>query len=112
MRLLRPTSPPAAFSSALVNGETLTITFDGMLDTNSVLVKEAFEVTVGGDEVDLADTNPVSISRSALVLEIAGKPVTLIGPEEDRRRGGYIWAWVLPTMGWFSPPITASEANA
>ena len=62
---------PPAFSSASVNGATLTVTFDGDLDTGSVPGKDAFTVTVGGSEAELADTNPVSISGSTVTLTLA-----------------------------------------
>ena len=55
---------PPAFSSAAVVGDALTVTFDGVLDPNSRPAADAFTVTVGGTEVDLAATNPVSISGS------------------------------------------------
>ena len=53
---------PPAFASAEVNGDTLTITFNGALDADSVPSADAFTVTVGGDEVDLAAANPVSFA--------------------------------------------------
>ena len=70
-----------AFSSASVNGATLTVTFDGALDANSVPAKDAFEVKVTrfGTErdVDLAATNPVSIAGSAVTLTLAEAVVSI-----------------------------------
>ena len=62
---------PPAYSSATVDGATLTVTFNGALDTGSVPAADAFTVTVAGDEVDLADTNPVSVSGSTVTLTLA-----------------------------------------
>ena len=50
---------PPAFASAAVDGATLTITFNGALDPDSVPSEDAFTVTVAGSEVDLADTATV-----------------------------------------------------
>ena len=62
---------PPAFSSASVNGATLTVTFDGGLDTASVPDGSAFTVKVGGTAVDLADTSPVAVSGSTATLTLA-----------------------------------------
>ena len=66
---------PPAYSSASVDGATLTVTFDGGLDGASVPAASAFTVkaTRSGTErtVDLADTDPVSISGSAVTLTLA-----------------------------------------
>ena len=66
---------PPAYSSASVDGATLTVTFDGALDTGSVPAADAFTVkaTRSGTERDvaLAATNPVSISGSAVTLTLA-----------------------------------------
>ena len=62
---------PPAFSSAEVNGDALTVTFDGELDPDSVPAADAFTVTVGGTEVELASANPVSISGTAVTLNLA-----------------------------------------
>ena len=66
---------PPAFSSASVDGDTLTVTFDGGLDESSVPAASAFTVkaTRSGTEraVALADTTPVSISGSAVTLTLA-----------------------------------------
>ena len=69
-RVITNNTPPA-FASAEVDGAALTITFNGGLDAASVPAADAFTVTVEGSAVDLADTNPVSISgsdRSAVPL--------------------------------------------
>ena len=61
---------PPAFESASVDGDALTVTFDGRLDPNSRPAAAAFTVTVGGSEVALAATNPVSISGSTVTLAL------------------------------------------
>ena len=66
-----PNNTPPAFSSAAVVGDALTVTFDGELDPDSVPAADAFTVTVGGTEVDLAATNPVSISGREVTLTLA-----------------------------------------
>ncbi len=50
------------FSSASVDGTTLTLVFDEALD-GSVPSDSAFTVTAGGGEMELADTNPVAPRR-------------------------------------------------
>ena len=62
---------PPAFSSASVDGDALTITFDGGLDTASVPAADAFAVKVGGAAVDLADASPVAVSGSTVALTLA-----------------------------------------
>ena len=62
---------PPAFSSAAVNGDELTVTFNGGLDTGSVPAAGDFTVTVDGDTVALADTNPVGVAGSAVTLTLA-----------------------------------------
>ena len=62
---------PPAFASAAVVGDALTVTFNGALDPNSRPAADAFTVTVGGTEVELAATNPVAISGSAVTLTLA-----------------------------------------
>ena len=66
---------PPAYSSASVNGDELTVTFDGGLDETSVPAASAFTVkrTRSGTEtsVSLAATNPVSVSVSAVTLALA-----------------------------------------
>ena len=62
---------PPAYSSASVDGATLTVTFNGALDTGSVPAADAFTVTVAGDEVDLADTNPVAVAGKTVTLTLA-----------------------------------------
>ncbi|MDE0194894.1 MAG: SwmB domain-containing protein, partial [bacterium] len=66
---------PPAFSSAAVNGATLTITFDGALDESSVPAAGAFAVkaTRSGTErsVALADTNPVAVDGAVVTLTLA-----------------------------------------
>ena len=58
-----------------MDGDTLTITFSGALDTGSVPGEDAFEVkaTRSGTQrdVDLADTDPVSVSGSTVTLTLA-----------------------------------------
>ncbi|MDE2982702.1 MAG: SwmB domain-containing protein [Gemmatimonadota bacterium] len=61
-----------AVSTATVNGASLVITFNEALDaTGSAPAASAFTVKVGGTAVDLADTNPVAISGSAVTLTLA-----------------------------------------
>ena len=66
---------PPAFSSATVNGDELTITFEVALDTASVPAGSAFTVkaTRSGTErdVDLAATDPVSVSGRKVTLALA-----------------------------------------
>ena len=62
---------PPAFSSATVNGDQLTVSFNGGLDTGSVPDAGDFTVTVDGDTVALADTNPVEVAGSAATLTLA-----------------------------------------
>ena len=70
-----PNVTPPAYSSASVNGDELTVTFNGPLDESAVPAASAFTVkaTRSGTErnVDLADTNPVSVSGSAVTLTLA-----------------------------------------
>ena len=70
---------PPAYSSATVNGDTLTVTFDGALDTSSVPAADAFEVKatrlVTGPpvqrDVDLAATGAVAVDGSTVTLTLA-----------------------------------------
>ena len=62
---------PPAFSSAAVDGDELTVTFDGPLDTGSVPAAGDFAVKVGGEAAALADTNPVNVAGSAVTLTLA-----------------------------------------
>ena len=66
---------PPAYDSASVNGNKLTVTFDGALDAGSVPVQSAFTVkaTRSGTErdVSLADTTPVVVSGSRVTLTLA-----------------------------------------
>ena len=66
---------PPAYSSASVNGDELTVTFDGALDGTSVPAASAFTVksTLAGTQRDvaLAATNPVSVSGATVVLTLA-----------------------------------------
>ncbi len=66
---------PPAYSSAVVNGDELTVTFDGGLDGTSVPAASAFTVksTLAGTQRDvaLAATNPVSVSGATAVLTLA-----------------------------------------
>ena len=70
-----PNVTPPAYSSASVNGSSLTITFDGALDGTSVPAASAFTVkaTRAGTERDvaLAATGAVSVSGSTVVLTLA-----------------------------------------
>ena len=68
-------APLPSLSAAVVNGATLALTYDQTLDTSSVPAASAFTVQVAGSEVVLAETNPVSISGSAVTLTLA-LPVT------------------------------------
>ena len=66
---------PPAYSSASVNGSSLTVTFDGALDEDAVPAKSAFTVkaTRGGTErtVALADTGAVDVDGATVVLTLA-----------------------------------------
>ncbi len=64
---------PPQFSSAAVNGDELTITFDGGLatDAGSLPAETDFAVTVAGDTVDLAETDPVAVSDTTVTLALA-----------------------------------------
>ena len=66
---------PPAYSSASVDGDELAVTFDGALDESAVPAGSAFTVkaTRSGTErdVDLAATNPVSVSGSEVTLALA-----------------------------------------
>ncbi len=66
---------PPAFESASVDGATLTVAFDGALDTGSVPSKDAFTVKATRSNTErnvaLATTNAVSISGSAVTLSLA-----------------------------------------
>ena len=70
-----PNVTPPAFSSATVDGDELTVTFDGDLDPNAVPAGSAFTVkgTRSGTEstLSLAATNPVSVSGSEVTLTLA-----------------------------------------
>ena len=63
---------PPAYSSSAVNGDELTITFDGGLatDAGSLPAGTDFAVTVGGEAASLADTAPV-VSGSTVTLTLA-----------------------------------------
>ncbi len=64
---------PPAFSSAAVDGSTLTITFDGRLDeaAGSKPTGTDFAVTVAGNTADLAETDPVEVSDTTVTLALA-----------------------------------------
>ena len=66
---------PPAFSSATVDGDELTVTFDGALDGSAVPAGSAFTVkgTRSGTEstLSLADTNPVAVSGDEVTLTLA-----------------------------------------
>ncbi len=66
---------PPAFSSATVDGDELTVTFDGALDGSAVPAGSAFTVkgTRSGTEstLSLAATNPVSVSGDEVTLTLA-----------------------------------------
>ncbi|MDE0362801.1 MAG: SwmB domain-containing protein, partial [Rhodospirillaceae bacterium] len=66
---------PPTYQSASVNGNTLTVTFDGGLDTASVPAASAFTVkaTRSGTEraVALAATTPVAVSGTTVTLTLA-----------------------------------------
>ena len=72
---LATNNTPPAFESASVDGDTLTVTFNGDLDEDSVPAAGAFTVkaTRGGTERDvaLAAANPVAVSGSAVTLTLA-----------------------------------------
>ena len=57
--------------SAVVSGNTLTLTYDKALDTNSVPPGSAFTVKVNGTAVALAGSNPVAVSGTAVTLTLA-----------------------------------------
>ncbi|MCY4119879.1 MAG: SwmB domain-containing protein [Acidobacteria bacterium] len=61
---------PPAFSSAAVDGASLTMTFDGGLDGSSTPAPDAFHVTAGGTRVDVADGG-VSVAGSLVTLALA-----------------------------------------
>ena len=64
---------PPAFSSAAVDGASLTITFDGGLDSGSVPAAGDFAVTVSGSAADLADTDPVTVNGAVVTLTLASR---------------------------------------
>ena len=68
-RVVDVTTP--TFSSAALDGATLTLTYNEPLDANSVPAASAFTVKVAGSAVDLADTNPVTISGIMVTLTLA-----------------------------------------
>ncbi len=65
---VRPAGPPA-FVSAVVNGVTLTMTFNESLDTGSVPGPDAFHVTVGGARRTVA-ANGVAVSGATVTLTL------------------------------------------
>ena len=62
---LSTTTPPS------VNGATLTLTYDEALDMGSVPAASVFSVKVGGAPTQLANTDPVTVSGSAVTLTLA-----------------------------------------
>ena len=65
-----------AVQSAEVFFDTLAITFNEVLDEDSVPSEDAFTVTADGSDVDLRDVNPVSINGSTVTLALASS----VGP--------------------------------
>ena len=72
-----PTPPPTPHSSAptikrgQVSGATITFTFNENLDSASTPAASAFTVKVDGSAVNLASSDPVSISAAMLTLTLA-----------------------------------------
>ncbi len=58
-------------SSTTVNGAKVRLTYDQPLDTTSTPAAGDFTVTVAGNTVSLASTNPVVVSGSAVTLTLA-----------------------------------------
>ena len=67
---LRNNSPPA-LQRVSVEGATVTLTFNGELDGDSVPAEDAFKVRVDASEVDLASADPVDIDGSTVTLTLA-----------------------------------------
>ncbi len=63
---VRPT-----LSSAAVSGTALTLTYSEALDTGSVPAGSDFTVKVAGSPVNLASSNPVAVSGSAVTVRLA-----------------------------------------
>ena len=59
------------YKSATVNGATLEILFDELLDTSSVPAATAFTVTVSGSTRALASATPVAISGTSVILTLS-----------------------------------------
>ena len=59
------------YKSATVNGATLEILFDELLDTASVPPATAFTVTVSGSTRALASATPVAISGTSVILTLS-----------------------------------------
>ena len=77
---VRPGGP--LLSTATANDTTLKLTYDVLLNENSVPPASAFTVSVDGTTVRLAGSNPVSISGVVVSLNLAepvdaGQPVTV-----------------------------------
>ena len=58
-------------TSAAVNGDRLTLTFDAPMDRGWVPASGAFTVQVNGSAVSLASANPVSVSGRDATLTLA-----------------------------------------
>ena len=65
-----PEATPPAFQGAAVNGKTLTLTFDGTLDSGSVPAPSDFYVTVGGARRGVA-AGGVAIDGAAVTLTLS-----------------------------------------
>ena len=65
------------FQQATVDGETLTLTYDEDLDTNSIPTSSAFTVDVNGDPAELASTGAVAVSGRSVILTLAEPVITV-----------------------------------
>ena len=59
-----------ALSTAVINGKTLTLTYDGDLDTAAAPAKTDFTVKVGGSAVELAATGAVALATTTVTLTL------------------------------------------
>lgn len=59
------------FVSATIVGDELTMTYDEPLDSNDIAEPSLFSVFVGGNKVDLATTEPVSVNGADVLLKLA-----------------------------------------
>lgn len=59
------------FRAAVVNGDSLTLTYRKDLDTDSVPAADAFTVEAGGAQVSLAENSPVAVAGQRVTLTLA-----------------------------------------